>query len=410
MSLDPTIATRLVHRPPIPGEPARAASTPIYQTATFALDPGGKGRWDYTRSGNPTRDVLEEQLAWLDGATGSLAYASGMAALAAVVRLVPPGGRLVTGHGLYGGTWRLLHQAGAVPGVEIAAARGDGLAELAEAIGDRADLVLVESPSNPRLTTVDVTALAETAHRAGALLAVDNSLLSPFWQRPLELGADLAVQSGTKLLGGHSDLTAGVVSARDAGLLRRLAFRRNAEGTALAPFEAWLLLRGLDTLAVRLPRQASNADALARRLAAEPAVRRVHRPAAEPRGTVVSFETGDAALSASFLRHAELFRPGVSFGGVTSSACLPASTSHAAIPPSERARRGVPDDLVRLSAGIEDAADLAIDVARAFARAQRETAPGLATREVRGTVPAAGMRRTQEATYEGASCAREGRP
>lgn len=405
MSFIPRIATRLVHRPPVPGEPARAASTPIYQTATFALEPDGSGRWDYTRSGNPTREVLEEQLAWLDGAAGSLAYASGMAALAAVVRLVPPGGRLVTGRGLYGGTWRLLHRAGAVPGVEIATAEDDSLPALAQAIGSRADLVLVESPSNPRLTTVDLPALAETAHRAGALLAVDNSLLSPFWQRPLESGADLAVQSATKLLGGHSDLTAGVVSARDSVLLRRLAFHRNAEGTALAPFESWLLLRGLETLAVRLARQALTADALAERLAGEPAVRRLHRPASPPRGVVLAVETGDSAFSQAVLRHLELFRPAVSFGGVTSSACLPARSSHAAIPGPERARRKLGDDLLRLSVGLEDAEDLWHDLARGVARARREAAAGGAR-----LVPADGAGCTEGEMPTGASGAREGRP
>ncbi len=410
MSLDPTIATRLVHRPPVPGEPARASSTPIYQTATFALDPDGTGRWDYTRSGNPTRDVLEAQLAALDGGAGSLAYVSGMAALTAVVRLVPPGGRVVTGRGLYGGTWRLLHRAGAAAGLEVVTAAGDDLEGLAAAVAGRADLVLVESPTNPRLTGVDLPELAAVAHRAGALLAVDNSLLSPFWQRPLDLDADLAVQSATKLLGGHSDLTAGVVSAREPGLLRRLAAGRNAEGTALPPFEAWLLLRGLDTLAVRLERQAANADTVARRLRAEPAVRRLYRPAREPRGVVLSFETGDATLSLALLGELELFRIGVSFGGVTSSVCLPARTSHAAIPARERVRRGVPEDLVRLSVGIEDADDLVGDLERAFGRASAEAARGLRPRGRAAAVTAAGARRTTEATPRGADGAPEGRP
>ncbi|HSL82402.1 MAG TPA: PLP-dependent transferase [Thermoanaerobaculia bacterium] len=372
MSPIPRIATRLVHRPPVPGEPARATSTPIYQTATFALEPDGAGRWDYSRSGNPTRDVLEAQLAALDGAAGSLASASGMAALTAVLRLVPPGGRVVAGRDLYGGTSRLLDHAGAAAGLRVTTAAGDHLAALAEAVGAGADLVLVETPTNPRLTAVPIPELAGICRQAGALLAVDNSLLSSFWQRPLELGADLAVQSATKLLAGHSDLTAGVVSARDADLLGRLAFRRNAEGTALGPFESWLLLRGLDTLAVRLPRQAANARALTRRLRSEPAVSRLHRPPGEPRGSVLSLETGRPDLSLAFLRHLELFRLGVSFGGVTSSACLPARTCHAAVPAAERERRGLGEDLVRLSVGIEDADDLAADLARAFERAKGE--------------------------------------
>lgn len=372
MTRSPRIATRLVHRPPVPGEPAHPASTPIYQTATFAIEPDGAALWDYSRSGNPTRDVLEAQLAALDAAAGSLAYASGMAALAGVLRLVPPGGRVVTGCDLYGGTWRLLHLSGAADGLEVVTACGDDLAALAQAASPGADLILVETPTNPRLTTVPIPELATVAHRAGALLAVDNSVLSPFWQRPIELGADLAVQSATKLLGGHSDLTAGVVSVRDTAILRRLACRRNAEGTALAPFESWLLLRSLETLEVRLARQAVNARAVRRWLRSEPAVSQLHRPPGGPRGAVLSFETGDPALSRSLLRHLELFRIGVSFGGVTSSACLPARTSHAALPEPERRRRGIGGDLVRLSIGIEDADDLVADLAGAFERTRRE--------------------------------------
>lgn len=363
-------ATRLVHRPPVPEEPARASSTPIYQTATFGLEADGSGRWDYSRSGNPTRDVLESQLATLDGATRSLAYTSGMAALAALLRLVPAGGRVVTGCDLYGGTWRLLHRLGADSGLRVRSVETLDPEALAVALEGGVDLVLVESPTNPRLTTVDVPALARAVHGAGGLLAVDNSLLSSYWQRPLELGADLAVQSATKLLAGHADLTAGVASTRDPEPAERLAFARNAEGTALAPFECWLLLRGLETLSVRLDRQAENALRVGQALEAEPAVRRVYRPDAGRPGVVLSFETGDPALSRRALEHLELFRIAVSFGSVASSASLPALMSHASMPPEERRRRGLADDLVRLSVGIEDARDLVADLRRAFRRAR----------------------------------------
>ncbi|MFP3941687.1 MAG: trans-sulfuration enzyme family protein [Thermoanaerobaculia bacterium] len=363
------LATRLVHRPPVPGEPARASSTPIYQTATFGLEADGSGRWDYTRSGNPTRDVLETQLAALDGAARSLAYASGMAALAALLRLVPAGGRVVTGQDLYGGTWRLLHRLGADAGLRVRPVETVDPEAMDAALAPGVDLVLVETPTNPRLTTVDVPALARAVHRAGGLLAVDNSLLSAYWQRPLELGADLAVQSATKLLGGHADLTAGVVSVRRTELAERLAFARNAEGTALAPFECWLLLRGLDTLSVRLERQEGNTRHVARALASEPRVCRLHRPGGDSPGVVLSFETGDPPLSRAVLEGLELFRIGVSFGSVTSSASLPALMSHASMPAAERRRRGLADDLVRLSVGIEDALDLVTDLRRAFRRA-----------------------------------------
>jgi cystathionine beta-lyase len=362
------LETRLVHPPPIEGEPAGATSTPLYQTATFAIagDPAS-ARWDYSRSGNPTRDVLEAQLAALDGASRALAYTSGLAALAAVFSLARPGQQIVVGDDLYGGTTRLLHRLESRSGIVVRPVDTRSPAAVTEAIDlHPTALVLVETPSNPRLRPTDVAAIAEVTARRGVLLAVDNSMLSPYLYRPLDDGADLAVQSATKALGGHGDLTAGVVTTRRETVASELAFARNADGTALAPFPCWLLLRGLETLAVRVDRQLVNTRAVLALLERHPAVERLHVPGNGPQPPVVSFETGDVAASRRLVAAARLFRTTVSFGGVTSSISLPAEMSHAAVDPSERAARGLAPDLIRVAVGIEHEDDLVADLAAAL--------------------------------------------
>jgi cysteine-S-conjugate beta-lyase len=355
------LATALVHPPEIPGEPAGASSTPIYQTATFAVRPGGG--WDYSRSGNPTRDVLERQLERIDGAWRSLAYASGLAAVAAVLRTVPAGGRVLASYDLYGGTQRLLADLEREGRLRVASFDPGEPGALAAALAEQTALVWLETPSNPRLWTPEIRPIARLAHGRGAHLAVDTSLASPLAERALDQGADFAVQSATKMLGGHSDLTAGVVSVNDPALAERLAFLQNAEGTALAPFEAWLLLRGLETLAVRLERQLANTARLAERLATHPGVRRLYQTPAAP---LLAFETGCVGRSRRFLERCRLFRTTVSFGGVTSSASLPCTMSHASVPAAWRSRQALPEDLVRLAVGIEDPEDLWRDVERAL--------------------------------------------
>ncbi|HMB55429.1 MAG TPA: PLP-dependent transferase [Thermoanaerobaculia bacterium] len=356
-AVEPRLDTLLVHRPALDGEPAGASSTPIYQTATFDLRAGG--RWDYTRSGNPTREVLETQLARLDGADRSLACASGMAAVAAVLRLAPAGSRVVAGADLYGGTLRMLDRLSEPRGLDVELIDLVDPAAVAEALSRPAALVWVETPSNPRLAVTDLPPLARLARRAGALLAVDNSILSPAGQRPLALGADLAVQSATKVLGGHGDLTAGVVSTADPALGERLAAAQNAEGTALAPFEAWLLLRGLETLAVRLRRQVATAERLAGWLASAPGVARLH---AAPGSYLLTLDAGTPAAAHRLAASLTLFRQAVSFGGVTSSIDLPCEMSHASVPQRWRHRVALSPSLVRLSIGLEDARDLRADL------------------------------------------------
>lgn len=388
----PSRDTLLVHPPSVPGEPSGASSTPIYQTATFAVGLAEEGSsaapaWDYSRSGNPTRDVLEAQLAALEGGGSirALTYNSGVAALSATLGLVPPGGEVVVGDDLYGGTRRLLARLAEHLGVRVVPVDTTDPDAVAAALGDRTDLLLVESPSNPRLRVSPVAVLAQIAHRHGARLAVDNSLLSSQLMQPLALGADLAIQSATKLLGGHGDLTAGVIAVQDGELAERLAFERNAEGSALAPFESWLLLRGLQTLAVRLDRQLETARRVVAFLRAHPRVRRVWYPPHGPGGVVTSFETGSEAVSRSIVQSTRLFATTVSFGAARSSISLPAQMSHACVPEEERRRQGLAPDLVRLSVGIEDADDLLADLGRVL-----EGAPTVASNFVENLVSCVG--------------------
>ncbi len=373
-------ATRLARGARIVGEPFGATSAPIYQTATYAQESALEfGAYDYTRSGNPTREALERELAELEGAAHALVYGSGVAALAAAVRATAAGGEVLAGDDLYGGSYRLLASVLAEQGVRMRTVDGADLEAVAAALGPDTRLVLVETPTNPLLRVCDLDGLARLAHGAGARLAVDASLLTPYLQRPLELGADLVVHSATKALGGHADLTAGVVATNDAALAARLAFARNAEGTALSPFESWLLARGLKTLAVRLERQEANARRVAEFLVGRTEIRALRWPglASHPGhalqraqangfGPVIAFETGDLERSRLLVEGLELFPIAVSFGGAGSSASLPCRMSHAAIPEPVRRARRLPEDLVRLSIGVEDADDLIADLERAL--------------------------------------------
>jgi cystathionine beta-lyase len=373
-------ATRLVHCGD-PRDPYGAVAPPLYQTATFR-QPGidQPGEYDYTRSGNPTRALLEAQLAALEGGSAACAYGSGMAAIAALTRLVPAGSEIVAGADLYGGTVRLLSQVAPRQGIAVRYVDATDTAAVAAALTPHTRLLLVETPGNPLLGIADLGALATLARERGVLLAVDNSLLSPLLQRPLELGADLVVASTTKFLGGHSDTTGGMVATSDGALAAELAFHQNAEGTALAPFECWLLLRGLKTLALRLERQCASAAVVAARLADHPAVERVYYPGlpshpgqavqrrqARGDGAVLSFTTGDAERSRRLVEATRVFDLAVSFGSVASAISLPCAMSHASVPAELRARLAPPPDLVRLSVGIEDVGDLWTDLEVALA-------------------------------------------
>jgi len=428
------LPTRLLHPPSSAFEdPFRASGSPLYQTATFAQPSAVEmGPYDYTRSGNPTRSHFEHQMALLEGADRALAFTSGMAALAAVAKLAPSGGRIVAGDDLYGGTSRLLSRvAPAVCGVEVVFVDMSDLEAVAAAIrndggggggkngenGDggnrkKTDLVMIESPTNPRMQIADVRAVCALVRAHGAVSCVDNSFMSPLLQRPLELGADVSMISGTKYIGGHSDVTLGVLAVRGSGLADRLAFLQNAEGAGLAPFDCWLAARGLKTMALRVERAQANAALLARFLDAHPLPTRVnyaglpghpgaalHASQASGGGAVLSFETGSLAASRAVAEGSDLFKITVSFGGVESLVSLPCFMSHAAIPAAVRAARGLPDDLVRLAVGVEDAADLARDLHAAMAL-------GLAARDAEGGVVGGGGAALSSAVADAAAADR----
>jgi cystathionine beta-lyase len=380
-------STRCV-RPEGNEDPYCAVAPPIYQTATFRQPTATEfGEYDYTRTSNPTRRMLENQLARLEGGTFACAFASGMAAITAVAKLAEWGDEIIAGDDLYGGTVRLLDQVLPRQGVNVVYADTTDPAAVARAITPRTKLILVETPTNPQMHISDLRELAQLARDAGVLLAVDNSMLSPVLQQPLALGADLVIHSATKYLCGHSDVTGGVVVTNDEELYRRTAFQQNAEGAGISPFEAWLLLRGIKTLALRVERQNATAQRVAQFLAAHPAVEKVfyaglpshpgyeiQQRQAKGAGGVISFTTGDESFSQALVEATQLFDIAVSFGSVNSSISLPCRMSHASIPASRRDKLAPPADLIRLSIGIEDAGDLLDDLEQAFAVAAAKTA------------------------------------
>ena len=360
---------------------------PIYQTATFEqLNATEFGEYDYTRSGNPTRTLLEQQLADLEDAGYACCFASGMAALTALTRIVKAGEEIVAGDDLYGGTVRLLDRLTSHQNISVRYVDTTDGDELRKAVTDRTRLVLIETPSNPLFRISDISELASIAREAGAYLAVDNSMLSPVFQRPLNFGADIVIHSATKFLCGHSDVTAGALITNDPTLHKQLSFQQNAEGAGLSPFESWLLLRGLKTLALRVERQNASAEKIARYLQTRPEVskvfypglqdhpgREIHRKQADGNGAVVSFTTGDDKLSAEIVESTRLFKVAVSFGSIGSTISLPCRMSHASIPSALRDRLAPPSDLVRLSVGIEDPDDLLEDLDRAFGLRRRRS-------------------------------------
>jgi len=359
---------------------------PIYQTATFVQPTATEfGDFDYTRSGNPTRSLLEEQLASLEDATYASAFASGMAALTALTRIVRSGEEIIAGDDLYGGTVRLLERIASTQGVTVRYVDTTDLDLVRSNLTSSTRLILIETPSNPLFRITDIRALSLIARDADALLAVDNSMLSPVFQRPLKLGADIVIHSATKFLCGHSDVTAGAIITNDRSVHESISFQQNAEGAGLSPFESWLLLRGLKTLALRVERQNKSAQRVAEFLESHSSVARVfypglvsneghkiHRQQSEGDGAVVSFTTDDPDFSVRLVEATRLFKIAVSFGSVGSTISLPCRMSHASIPLALRDRIGPPADLVRLSVGIEDVDDLIDDLSRALVVSERK--------------------------------------
>lgn len=375
------IETRLA-RAGLGSDPATGAlSTPIHPSATFAHPALGETTgYDYSRTGNPTRRVLEQALAGLEGGCAGFAFASGMAALTTFFLLFRPGDHLVVSDDLYGGTYRTLERVFREWGLEVTYADLTQPEKAAAALRPETRLLLVETPTNPLMKVADLRALAALADARGLLLAVDNTFLTPYYQRPLELGAHVVLHSATKYLGGHNDLLAGAIVVRDAALAERVGFLQNTTGPVLSPQDSWLLLRSLKTLAVRLDRQSSSAARIAAFLRAHPAVGRVYYPGFPDHpghdvmagqssgfGAMLSFRLGSAVAVERFLWRLRIVTFAESLGGVESLATVPSRQTHCDIPPHVRERMGVTDDLVRLSVGLEAPEDLVVDLSRALA-------------------------------------------
>ncbi|MCL6698150.1 cystathionine gamma-synthase [Sphingomonas sp. NSE70-1] len=380
-----SLATRAV-RAGIDTDPTHGAvAPPLYLSANFNFDGfDGKRRYDYTRSGNPTRDQLGEALASLEGGAGGVVTATGMGAITLVLHaLLEPGDRLLVPHDCYGGSWRLFNALAAKGAFELDSCDFTDPDALAAAIDKRPSLVWIETPSNPLLRITDVKAVAEAAHGVGALVAADNTFLSPALQRPIEHGADIVVHSTTKYINGHSDVVGGAAIARDPALQEQLAWWANALGLTGSPFDSYLTLRGLRTLDARLRIQQANCAALAELLAADPAVAAVHYPgltshpghsiAARQQdgfGAMLSFELrGGEAGARAFAEGLTCFSLAESLGGVESLVAHPATMTHAAMSEEARTRAGITPGLLRLSVGIESLDDLAADIRTGLVRA-----------------------------------------
>ena len=364
-------------------ETTGAVNVPIYQTSTYRQRALGETTgWEYSRTGNPTRAALEKLVADLEGGSHGFAFGSGRAAIAAVLSLFRSGDRILLSKNVYGGTFRILDKVFNSFGLAYSLEDTDDIAALEKAVTPDVKALLVETPANPLLAVTDLKAVAALSKRHGILLVVDNTFMTPYLQKPLALGADIVVHSATKYLGGHSDLVAGLAVTNRADIAERLGFIQNATGGVLGPFDSFLLIRGIKTLAVRMDRHVANAETLARRLQAHPDVSHVWYPSldgfpgrdiqlsqAKNGGAMISFELAAGRDHRRFFSALKLVTLAESLGGVESLVCHPASMTHASIPKETREKIGITDRLIRLSVGIEDVDDIWVDIQRAITEA-----------------------------------------
>lgn len=377
------LATRVIHAGQSPDPSTGAVMTPIYQTSTYVqASPGEHLGFEYSRTDNPTRQAWEACINDLENGQGGFAFASGMAAIDAVLALLQPGDRVVAVDDLYGGTWRVFERVRKrASGLEFEFVDLANPEAAQAAIDAGVAMVWVETPTNPMLSLVDIEAIAALAKNAGARLVVDNTFATPMLQQPLDMGADIVIHSVTKYLNGHSDMIGGAVVVGDADLAAEIAFIQNSTGAIQGPFDAFLAMRGVKTLALRMQAHADGAQAIAEWLAEHPKVERVIYPglASHPHhelakrqmrrfGGMVSFDIGgDLARAKRFLEHTQLFQLAESLGGVESLVNHPAIMTHATVPHERRQALGVTDTLIRLSVGIEAVDDLIDDLERALA-------------------------------------------
>jgi cystathionine beta-lyase/cystathionine gamma-synthase len=358
-----------------------AVTLPIYQTATFRHPGLGKSTgYDYSRSRNPTRQVLEDAIALLEGASRGFAYSSGMAAITSLLLLFKAGDHIVVTEDLYGGTYRLFEQCFSRFGLSFSYIDTTDLEAVEKAIRPETRALFIESLTNPLLKVSDIAGLSALGRRHGILTVVDNTFLTPFLLRPLELGADVTMYSGTKYLAGHNDTICGLLAVKEPALAEKVGFHQNAAGAVLGPQDSWLTIRGMKTLSVRLERQEQNAGRIARWLTRHPKVRKVYYPGLADHpghalairqgrgfGAMISFEVADPLLVEPFLSRIKLISFAESLGGVESLITFPAVQTHSDIDQKTRDRLGITSVLLRLSVGIEDAEDLTADLESALA-------------------------------------------
>jgi cysteine-S-conjugate beta-lyase len=376
-------ATELIHS--IPVDPLTGAiSVPIYQTSTYVQDaPGVNKGYDYARSNNPTRGTLENIIAKLEKGEVGVAFGSGLAAIDAVVKLLKSGDEILAVDDIYGGAFRLFTHIYEKFGIKINYVDTTNVENVFSALTPNTKLIWLETPTNPTLKVSDIRAIARVAKAHGCLLCVDNTFASPALQQPLTLEADIVIHSATKYLGGHSDLIAGLVVAKEKELGEKIKFIQNASGAILAPFDSWLVIRGIETLHLRVQQHCRNAQAVAEYLETNPAVDKVFYPGLKTHlnhdiakkqskgfGGIVSFtlknDTEEAATA--FVTSTEYFKLAESLGGVKSLLCHPAQMTHKSIPAEKRQAAGVADSLIRLSVGLEDVEDLIADLEQAFVK------------------------------------------
>ena len=375
-------ATKAIHAGVHPDPATGAIMTPIYQTSTYAQrSPGDNKGYEYSRTHNPTRTQLQDALAALDNGRHGLAFASGMAAIDCVLRLLKPGDEVISTNDLYGGSYRIMTKVYEPLGITFHFVPMGDMAAVRAKVSAKTRLIWVETPTNPLLNIIDIAAVATVAKEAGALLAVDNTFSTPYLQRPLELGADIVVYSLTKYMGGHSDLVIGALVFNSDELLQQLSFYQNACGGTPGPQDCFLVLRGLKTLHLRMQRHCENGRAVAEYLRQHPKVEKVYWPGFEnhPNHAVAAQQMRDFGGMISFvlkgdrqedaiavLEKFQLFTLAESLGGVESLSGHPATMTHASIPAEQRRAAGLSDSLIRLSVGIEDAEDLLDDLAQAI--------------------------------------------
>lgn len=371
-----------IHGGQTPDPAYGAVMPPIYQTSTYAqTTPGGHKGFEYSRTHNPTRQALEKSLASIENGKHGLAFASGLAAMDAVMKLLQPGDEVISTNDLYGGSYRLFTKIFEGFGLKFHFVGMNDLANVEAAINKNTKLIWVETPTNPMMNVVDIEAVAQLAKKNNLRLAVDNTFASPYLQQPLNFGADIVMHSATKYLAGHSDVVLGSLVVNDDDLHERLAFIQNASGAVPGPMDSFLTLRGIKTLHVRLQRHCENGKAVAAYLAAHPKIEKVYWPGFDTHpnhdvakkqmkdfGGMLSFipKGADYKAAIKIVENLKLFTLAESLGGVESLAGHPASMTHASIPKEEREKSGVVDALIRLSVGIEDAQDLIDDLANAI--------------------------------------------